>query len=157
MIIVKGVLQSNDILKRLHFSDTGSAWPRGPYDSLQMSDIGLRSVYSEIGPSEGRDTRPASRGASSLSRGNLYLNFCVASLMFSCLLFFSSTSKPRVVNRVNQTIAVLTLRIFFFFFISFLYNMLFFFFVSFISFSFIPVEVVVGGGGVILRWERGEV
>ena len=110
-----------------------------------MSDIGLKSVDSEIGPSEGRDTRPASRGASSLSRGNLNIDFWVASLMFSCLLFFSSTSKPRVVNTVNQTIAVLIQRIFSFFFISFLYNMLFFFFL--LSIVFLLLRLRWGEGG----------
>ena len=40
-----------------------------------------------------------------------YTFIFVASVMFSCRLFFSSTWKPRVVNTVNQSIAVLTLRI----------------------------------------------
>ena len=53
-MIVDDVYSVKPHFEHLHCSDTGGAATRGPYDSLQMSDIGLRSVYSEIGHSEAR-------------------------------------------------------------------------------------------------------
>ena len=69
-MIVNDVYSVKPHFEHLHCSDTGGAATRGPYDSLQMSDIGLRSVYSEIGHSEGRDTRSASGGTLSLYNRN---------------------------------------------------------------------------------------
>ena len=96
MMMVKGVFQSNGILKEFSFQTRQDDLTTA-FRCRTLS--GLRSVYSEIGPSEGRDTRPASRGASSLSRGNLYFHFCVASLMFTCLLFIDLESTNNEYNR----------------------------------------------------------
>ena len=69
-MIVADVHSVKPHVEHLHCSDTGGAATRGPYDSLQMSDIGLRSVYSEIGHSTGRVTRSASGGTLSLYNRN---------------------------------------------------------------------------------------
>ena len=42
--------------------DVTIAGRTGPYDSLQMSDMGLRSVYSEIGASGNSDRNRSSSG-----------------------------------------------------------------------------------------------
>ena len=88
--IVADVHSVKPHVEHLHCSDTGGAATRGPYDSLQMSDIGLRSVYSEIGPSEGRDTRSASGGTLSLYNRNYRPSLIAcSSFRFSCSSFSS--------------------------------------------------------------------
>ena len=142
MMMVKGVFQSNGILKEFSFQtrqeDLTTAF------RCRTLDWGLSTLRSDPVKAVTPDQLPVVRHHCPV--GNLYLHFCVASSMLSPFLFIDLESTSNKYNRPEyccfNTTDFLFLKILFL--LSFLFNMLFF-----LSFIFFPLPLLLrwGGGG----------